>query len=61
LGARTHYIDGIAMQANPMIKSGINLNDLAILDTSRDGQFPLVDWVLGSAARQGIPAKIEKA
>jgi len=61
LGARTHYIDGIAMQANPMMKSGINLNDLAILDTSRDGQFPLVDWVLGSAARQGIPAKIEKA
>ncbi len=60
LGARAHKIDNQVIAANPLSKVGINLNDLSVLDPSRNGRYPLVDWVLGSSARQGLPAKIEK-
>lgn len=61
LGARDQSIDGKVIAANPLIKVGINLNDLSVLDPSRHGSYPLVDWALGSAARQGLPANIKKA
>lgn len=61
LGARDQVIDNQVVASNPLLKVGVNLNDLSVLDPSRHGRFPLVDWVLGSSARQGLPAKIEKA
>ncbi|MFQ6371612.1 tetrathionate reductase subunit A [Shewanella sp. YIC-542] len=60
LGARDTIIDGRRIAANPLTQAGINLNDLAILDPSRHGRYPLVDWASGASARQGLPAKIEK-
>jgi len=60
LGAREHWIDGQKIAANALCAAGINLNDLAVLDPSRHGRYPLVDWVIGSSARQGLPARIEK-
>lgn len=60
LGARDQWIDDRLIEGNPRIRVGINLNDLSVLDPSRNGRYPLMDWVVGSAARQGLPAKIEK-
>lgn len=48
------------MVANPLRGAGVNLNDLAVLDPSRHGRYPLVDWAIGSSARQGLPARVEK-
>ena len=60
LGAREHWIDGQKVVANPLRGAGVNLNDLAVLDPSRHGRYPLVDWAIGSSARQGLPARVEK-
>ncbi|MCI2964620.1 tetrathionate reductase subunit TtrA [Shewanella sp. N2AIL] len=60
LGARDTVIDEIKIAANPLIRVGINMNDLNLFDPSRHGRYPLVDWASGASARQGLPAKIEK-
>ncbi|GIU09599.1 tetrathionate reductase subunit A [Shewanella glacialipiscicola] len=60
LGARDTVIDDISIAANPLIRVGINMNDLNLFDPSRNGRYPLVDWASGASARQGLPAKIEK-
>lgn len=60
LGARDTVIDEIKIVANPLIRVGINMNDLNLFDPSRHGRYPLVDWASGASARQGLPAKIEK-
>ncbi|MBE2894350.1 tetrathionate reductase subunit A [Spirabiliibacterium falconis] len=60
LGASGYTIDGKHIAGNPQIKQGININDLGLLDTSKAIQAPWLDWVCGSAVRQGLPAKIEK-
>ena len=60
LGARDTVIDEINIAANPLIRVGINMNDLNLFDPSRHGRYPLVDWASGASARQGLPAKIEK-
>ena len=60
LGARAHWVDGKEVVASPLRGAGVNLNDLAVLDPSRHGRYPLVDWAIGSSARQGLPARVEK-
>lgn len=60
LGARDVVIDNLKIAANPLIRVGINMNDLNLFDPSRHGRYPLVDWASGASARQGLPAKIEK-
>jgi tetrathionate reductase subunit A len=60
LGARAHWIDGQPVAASALRGAGVNLNDLAVLDPSRHGRYPLVDWAIGSSARQGLPARVEK-
>lgn len=60
LGANSYEIDGKEVEPDLMQQSGFSINELAILDPSRPGRFPLVDWAVGSAARQGLPGKIEK-
>ncbi|UJF17353.1 tetrathionate reductase subunit TtrA [Vibrio sp. SS-MA-C1-2] len=60
LGASDVQIGDKVIKANPLIQVGINMNDLSVLDTSRKGRYPLIDATLGSAARQGLPAKIRK-
>lgn len=60
LGARAHWVDGKEVAASPLRGAGVNLNDLAVLDPSRHGRYPLVDWAIGSSARQGLPARVDK-
>ncbi|WHP46427.1 tetrathionate reductase subunit A [Mannheimia bovis] len=59
-GATAYSIDGVEVPAHPMIQKGINLNDLAIVDHTKTVKSPMLDWVCGSAVRNGIPAKVEK-
>lgn len=41
--------------------NGVNINDLGFADPKRPGLSVLSDWVVGSVARQGLPARVEKA
>lgn len=59
-GARAHNIDGADMLYVEGNGSGINYNKLGMLDIKR-GAFSLNDWLVGTCARQAIPAKIVKA
>ena len=61
MGARAHYIDGEPIYFNKHVGSGLNLNDLAIQDPTRNIAAPWLDWATGAVVRQGIPAKIYKA
>lgn len=60
LGAMAYTVDDEEIANNPMIAKGININDLGILDPTKQIQTPWFDWVCGSSVRQGIPAKVEK-
>ena len=45
----------------PGLRTGVNLNDLGFADPKRSGLPTLGDWVIGTAARQALPARIELA
>ncbi len=61
LGARAHEIDGRATPANAALGRGVCLNDLGLHDVRRGGHATLGDWATGAAARQALPARLEKA
>lgn len=60
LGATGYEIDGKRIEGNATIARGININDLGLLDDTKEIASPWVDWVCGSTVRQGLPAKISK-
>ncbi|SOD90969.1 molybdopterin dinucleotide binding domain-containing protein [Caenispirillum bisanense] len=60
LGARRHVIDGVAQPDLGGFSAGVNLNDVGLMDPTREGVSTLGDWVIGSAARQALPARLEK-
>ena len=60
LGAASYFIDNQEVKGNAQIKRGLNLNDLGLIDDTKEIVSPLVDRVCGSAVRQGIPAKLIK-
>lgn len=60
LGAASYVIDGKEIKGNTQIQSGVNINDLGLLDNTKEIASPWVDWVCGSAVRQGIPARVVK-
>lgn len=60
LGASSVEIDGRLIPAEKAAAAGINLNDLAPGDPTRKGASALAEHMGGAAARQGIPARIEK-
>lgn len=59
-GARTHYIDGEPALRLEGAEVGICHNFLGVLDPKRKGKFSLNDWLVGTCARQALPAKIYK-
>ncbi len=60
-GARTHVIGGKEMPHDPNIAAGVSQNDLGILDPTRKWPAVYVDPITGTAARQGLPARVERA
>lgn len=60
LGARAHRIGNTLQKVNTQAGYGVNINDLGFADPRRSGLSVLADWVVGSTARQGLPAKIER-
>ncbi len=60
LGARPRRIAGRLQKANRLSGYGVNINDLGFADPRRNGFSVLTDWVVGSVARQGLPARIER-
>ncbi|ALG73619.1 tetrathionate reductase subunit A [Azospirillum thiophilum] len=60
-GARAHRIGDRHQPRMEEIGAGLNLNDLGIADPTRPGGAVWVDPVAGTAVRQGIPARLERA
>lgn len=60
LGARAHEIDGVRQPEIPGLDAGVNLNAIGLQDPHRGGHATLGDWAVGSAARQTLPARIER-
>lgn len=61
LGARRHRIGDRFTHASKLAGMGVNINDLGFADPQREGASVLADWVVGSVARQGLPARVEPA
>ncbi len=61
LGARRHRIGERFTHPSKLAGMGVNINDLGFADPQRKGASVLADWVVGSVARQGLPARVEKA
>jgi tetrathionate reductase subunit A len=61
LGARRHRIGEHFTTPSQLAGMGVNINDLGFADPQRQGASVLADWVVGSVARQGLPARVEKA
>ncbi|NLC27987.1 MAG: tetrathionate reductase subunit TtrA [Campylobacteraceae bacterium] len=57
-GALDTWIDGEKIEGIALRKSGVNINKLGMMDTSRK-LATLSDFVIGSNARQALPVRIE--
>jgi tetrathionate reductase subunit A len=60
LGERQHWIDDKQQPVKIRGGDGVNINDIGLIDPTRVGKGVMLDWVVGSAARQSLPAKIRK-
>jgi len=61
LGARPQQIGGkLQPDSGGRLGAGININDIGLADPKLEGVSTLGDWVVGSAARTALPAKIVK-
>ena len=59
-GIRTHIVDGKPAFGIANLEKGVNHNKLGLIDPKRNGEFSLNDWLVGTCARQALPAKIRK-
>ena len=55
-----HFIDGKPAFWLGSAEKGVNHNKLGLLDPKRKGKFSLNDWLVGTCARQALPANIRK-
>ncbi len=60
LGANLYKIGTRVFAANALAAEGVNINDLGVHDPSFTHKQVLADFVVGSAARQAIPVRVEK-
>lgn len=60
LGQRAHWIGDKQQPVKISGHDGININDIGLIDPTREGKGVMLDWVVGAAARQALPAKIRK-
>lgn len=61
LGERAHWIGDKQQPVKMKTSDGVNINDIGMIDPTREGKGVLLDWVVGAAARQSLPARIYKA
>lgn len=60
LGERAHWIGDTQQPVKMKSNDGVNINDIGLIDPTREGKGVMLDWVVGAAARQAFPAKIYK-
>ncbi|GAD79419.1 tetrathionate reductase subunit A [Vibrio ezurae] len=60
LGQRSHWIGDKQQPVKIDGRDGVNINDIGLIDPTRKGKGVMLDWVVGGAARQSLPAKIRK-
>lgn len=60
LGARTHHVANRVFTGRPENGLGVNANNLGLLDPTTTAPMVLADPVMGSIARQALPARMEK-
>ncbi|OOY27602.1 tetrathionate reductase subunit A [Thioclava sp. L04-15] len=59
-GARDITIDATTVPGDPRLAAGVLLNDLGLVDPTREKAGVWVDPVSGTAVRQGLPARITR-
>ncbi|MFH0266253.1 tetrathionate reductase subunit A [Vibrio rumoiensis] len=59
LGERAHWIGDKQQPVKMKSSDGVNINDIGLIDPTREGKGVLLDWVVGAAARQALPGKIK--
>lgn len=59
LGERAHWIGDKQQPVKMKSSDGVNINDIGLIDPTREGKGVVLDWVVGSAARQALPGKIK--
>ncbi|OOY02875.1 molybdopterin dinucleotide binding domain-containing protein [Thioclava sp. F28-4] len=59
-GANDITIDDETWHADPRLAAGVLLNDLGMVDPTREKSGVWVDPISGTAVRQGLPARIER-
>ncbi|THF67411.1 tetrathionate reductase subunit TtrA [Pseudothauera nasutitermitis] len=60
LGARAHRIGDRRQPERPDLAAGFNINDLGLVDPTREGRPIWVDTVSGASVRNGLPARLER-
>ncbi|MBY6196480.1 tetrathionate reductase subunit A [Vibrio hangzhouensis] len=61
LGQRAHWIGDKQQPTKLHSEDGVNINEIGLIDPTRQGKGVLLDWVVGAASRQALPARIQKA
>ncbi|MGR5177713.1 molybdopterin-dependent oxidoreductase [Vibrio mediterranei] len=61
LGQRAHWIGDQQQPVKSRQLDGVNINDIGLIDPTRQGKGVLLDWVVGAASRQALPARIRIA
>jgi tetrathionate reductase subunit A len=61
LGARAHRIGSRRQPENKNLAAGVNLNDIGLMDPTRQDHAPWVDAISGASVRNGLPATIRRA
>ncbi|WP_261817748.1 tetrathionate reductase subunit A [Vibrio gallicus] len=61
LGQRSHWIGDKQQPINMRSMDGVNINDVGLIDPTRKGKGVVLDWAVGGAVRQSLPARIRKA
>lgn len=59
-GAMSHLVDGVPSFGVAGAGAGVGYNELGLIDPKRNGRFSLNDYLVGTCARQALPAKVVK-
>ncbi|MGB2079162.1 MAG: molybdopterin dinucleotide binding domain-containing protein, partial [Vibrio sp.] len=61
LGERAHWIGDKQQPVKMKTHQGVNINDIGLIDPTREGKGVVLDWVVGAAVRHALPAKVKRA
>lgn len=61
MGERAHWIGDTKQPVKMKSHDGVNINDIGLIDPTREQKGVVLDWVVGAAVRHALPAKVKLA